>query len=116
MRNAECGKREMGMAKSEIEVEADGVAVRVTNPERVVFPEIGGTKRELIEYYRRVAEKVLAQTKGRAMVMHRFPRGVGEESFYQKRAPENPPEFVRTAELPSPTNEGPIEYVLGDNL
>src|SRR5687767_14704718 len=102
--------------EQEVEVEGDGFAVRVTNPDRVVFPEIGATKIELIEYYRRVADKALPQTKGRAMVMHRFPRGVREESFYQKRAPENPPEFVRTAELPSPTNEGPIEYVLGDNL
>ena len=88
----------------------------MTNPGRVVFPEIGATRIELIEYYRRVADKVLPQTKGRAMVMHRFPRGVGEEGFYQKRAPENTPDFVHTMELPSPTNEGPIEYVLGDNL
>lgn len=102
--------------RNEIEIDAGEHSVRVTHPDRVVFPEIGATKLDLIEYYRRVADKVIPQTRGRAMVMQRFPRGVDEDGFYQKRAPENPPEFVHTKELPSPTNEGPIEYVIGDNL
>ena len=102
--------------RDEIEVEAGGEAVRITHPDREVFPEARITKLDLVEYYRSVNEKVLMQTRGRALVLHRYPRGVQEEGFYQKRAPENPPSFVHTRELPSPTNEGPIEYVLGDNL
>ena len=103
------------MSEDAIVVEAEGSEVRITHPERVVFPTAGITKRDLVDYYSRVADRILPQTRGRAMVMHRFPRGVGQEGFYQKRAPENVPDYVSTQKLPSPTNEGPIEYVIGDN-
>jgi bifunctional non-homologous end joining protein LigD len=104
------------MTEESIVIEREGTEVRITHPERVVFPTAGITKRDLIDYYSQVSDRILSQTRGRAMVMHRFPRGVGQEGFYQKRAPENAPDYVRTKELPSPTNEGPIEYVIGDNL
>ena len=104
------------MSEDSITIHADGVEVRVTHPHRLVFPEVGLTKLGLVEYYTRVAHRILPQTRGRALVMHRYPRGVSEGGFYQKRAPENRPEFVKTKVLPSPTNEGPIEYVIGENL
>ena len=104
------------MSEDSITIHADGVEGRVTHPPRLVCPEVGLTKLGLVEYYTRVAHRILPQTRGRALVMHRYPRGVSEGGFYQKRAPENRPEFVKTKVLPSPTNEGPIEYVIGENL
>src|SRR2546425_2232159 len=102
--------------REKVEIEAGGQTIVITHPDRVVFPRIKATKQEIAEYYLRMADRIVPETKGRAMVLHRFPRGVESEGFYQKRAPENPPSFVETAELPSPTNEGSIEYVLGENL
>ncbi len=98
------------------DVEAGGVTVRITHPDKVLFPQIGATKRDVVRYYLDVAERLLPALHGRALVLHRYPDGLRGESFFQKRAPANRPEWVSTATLPSPTNEEPIEYVLGNNL
>jgi bifunctional non-homologous end joining protein LigD len=98
------------------EVVADGVIVTVTHPDKVLFPQAGVTKRDLVEYYRAVSDRIMPHLLGRPMVLHRYPDGVAEEGFYQKRAPEHRPEWVATALLPSPTNDAPIEYVVVENL
>lgn len=99
-------------------VEADGAEVRITHADKVVFPRVGVTKGDLVRYYQQVWDRLAPLLAGRPLVLHRFPNGVEASGFYQKRAPsiEDRPEWVRTAALPSPTNDAPIEYVLGDNL
>jgi bifunctional non-homologous end joining protein LigD len=73
--------------------------VRVTSPDRVVFPEAGLTKLDIAQYYVAVAEGALRGAGGRPMVLKRFVKGLGEEPFFQKRVPENHPDFIDTATL-----------------
>jgi bifunctional non-homologous end joining protein LigD len=101
---------------AEWEVEAGGHTVRITHPDNVLFPDVGVTKRNVVEYYLKVEDRIMPFLMGRPLVLHRMPDGVAKEGFYQKRAPESRPDWVKTAVLPSPTNEGPIEYVVADNI
>jgi len=100
-------------ADKPIQLEADGRVVRITHPGRVLFPDIGATKLEVARYYLRVAGAILPHLEGRPLVLHRFPKGLGGDGFYQKRAPKSRPPWVPTATLTSPANPDPIEYVVG---
>lgn len=65
--------------------------MRITNPDRVVFPDDGITKGDVADYYARVANRMLPFIKGRALTVERFPRGIGEEGFMQKNVPDHYP-------------------------
>ncbi|MFC9917278.1 non-homologous end-joining DNA ligase [Agromyces binzhouensis] len=80
-------------------LEVGGHEVRVSHPDRVVFPEPGLTKRDLVRYYLAVADGALRGAGGRPMVLKRFVKGIGAEPFFQKRVPENHPAFIDTATL-----------------
>jgi bifunctional non-homologous end joining protein LigD len=71
----------------------------LSSPDKVVFPELGITKLQLVEYYLAVAEGAVRHCANRPMVLKRFPKGVGEKEFFQKRAPKNRPPWVTTATL-----------------
>lgn len=66
--------------------------VEVTNPDRVVFPEDGITKGDVVAYYAQVADRMLPFLHRRALSVERFPRGIGETGFMQKNAPDHSPE------------------------
>ncbi|MEF2977285.1 DNA polymerase domain-containing protein [Subtercola sp. YIM 133946] len=80
-------------------VEIDGEEVRVTSPDRVVFPDVGLTKLDIVNYYVAVAEGALRGAGGRPMVLKRFVKGIDEEAFFQKRVPESHPPYIDTATL-----------------
>ncbi|SFR71900.1 bifunctional non-homologous end joining protein LigD [Agromyces sp. CF514] len=80
-------------------IDVDGHEVRISSPGKVVFPEPGITKLDLVHYYLAVAEGALRGAGGRPMVLKRFVKGIGAEAFFQKRVPENHPDFVDTATL-----------------
>lgn len=82
-----------------IHLEVDGHDVRVSSPTRVVFPEPGITKLDLVTYYLAVAEGALRGAGDRPLVLKRFVKGIDAEPFFQKRVPENHPSFIRTATL-----------------
>jgi bifunctional non-homologous end joining protein LigD len=71
--------------------------VEISRPDKVLFPDDGLTKRELCDYYARVADVMLPHLQGRPLTMHRFPDGIGEEGFYQKSLPEHYPDWMRRA-------------------
>ena len=77
----------------------DGAEVRISSPDKVVFPEPGLTKLDLVRYYLAVADGALRGAGGRPMVLKRFPKGIDAEPFFQKRVPENHPDFIDTATL-----------------
>ncbi|WP_457973717.1 non-homologous end-joining DNA ligase [Arthrobacter sp. D1-17] len=77
----------------------DGVEVRISSPDKVVFPEPGLTKLDLVHYYLTVADGALRGAGGRPMVLKRFPKGIDAEPFFQKRVPENHPDFIDTTTL-----------------
>jgi DNA ligase D len=77
--------------------------VRVSNPDRVYFPEIGLTKLGVAQYYLSVAEGIVRQLYERPCMMHRFPDGVTGERIYQKRLPKGAPDWVQTAHVAFPS-------------
>lgn len=70
-------------------------AVRLSNEDKVLFPESGITKGELIEYYERIADVLLPHVRGRVVTMERHPNGIGKKSFYQKDVPDYFPEWIK---------------------
>ncbi len=75
--------------------------MEVTHPERVVFPEDGITKGEVVDYYRLVADRMLPFVEGRALTVERFPQGVGGKGFMQKNAPDHyPKDLIQRFEVP----------------
>src|SRR3984957_5984868 len=94
------------MAAAAEELDVDGIAVRVTNPDKVYFPELGsnGTKGRLIEYYRGVAGgPLLAALRARPANVHRFPDGIDGEEIYQKRVPQHHPDYLQTCQVTFPS-------------
>jgi DNA ligase D-like protein (predicted polymerase) len=84
------------MAGDEELLELDGHEVRLSSPGKVLFPERGETKRDLVDYYLRVSEPLLRTMGGRPVLMQRFPQGAVGPSFFQKRVPKNAPEWLET--------------------
>jgi bifunctional non-homologous end joining protein LigD len=80
-------------------LEIDGREVRVSSPSKVVFPEPGITKLDLVRYYLAVADGALRGAAGRPMVLKRFVKGIDHEAFFQKRAPESRPDWIDTTTL-----------------
>ncbi|MGW0161371.1 DNA polymerase domain-containing protein [Mycobacterium sp. NPDC003323] len=76
-----------------------GRHVPITNPDKVVFGDLGLTKRHLFDYYSAVAEGALRGVHNRPMILKRFVKGIGVEAIFQKRAPEKRPDFIDVAEL-----------------
>ncbi len=105
----------MAASKSEaVEVEAAGRAVRVSSPGKLVFPEAGVTKLDLVRYYLAVAEGALVGVRGRPMALKRFPAGADGDFFFQKRAPPGKPEWLETVTLSFPSGQTADEVVLRD--
>ncbi|OBF63275.1 ATP-dependent DNA ligase [Mycobacterium sp. 852002-50816_SCH5313054-b] len=75
------------------------IAVEVTHPERVVFPDPGITKRELVDYYGEVADAMLPHLKGRALTVQRFPRGIGEQGWVQQDFADSLPDWMGRVEV-----------------
>src|SRR3712207_5104966 len=84
------------MADDEEVLELDGQEVRLSSPGKVLFGARGETKRQLVDYYLRVAEPLMLTMGGRPVLMQRFPQGAGGPSFFQKRVPKNAPEWLET--------------------
>ncbi len=77
-------------------LELAGREVRVTSPGKVLFAERGETKLDLIRYYAAVEEPLMRAMGGRPVLMQRFPKGASGPSFFQKRVPENAPDWLET--------------------
>jgi DNA ligase D-like protein (predicted polymerase) len=88
--------------------------VTVTNPAKVYFPKLGLTKLDLVRYYLAVADGALVGVRGRPMALKRFVNGAEGEFFFQKRAPDKRPEWLRTATLTFPSGRTADEVVVDD--
>jgi DNA ligase D-like protein (predicted polymerase) len=97
-----------------LSLEVGGRQVSVTHPDKVVFPELGVTKLDLIEYYLAVAGGALRGVAGRPMILKRFVKGITEEAVFQKRAPEKRPEWIEVAELKYASGTSAKEAVIHD--
>jgi bifunctional non-homologous end joining protein LigD len=91
-----------------------GRDVQVSNPRKVLFPQAGHTKLDIVRYYIAVADGALRAAGGRPNMLLRFPNGIDGESFYQKRAPESRPPWVDVVELKFPSGRTAHEVVPAD--
>ena len=85
-----------------VQIEAAGRTVEITSPTKVLFPERGETKLDLVHYYLAVQTPLLQTMGGRPVLMQRFPHGATGSSFFQKRVPESRPEWLRTTVVSTP--------------
>ena len=89
-----------------VDVEVGGRTLRLSNLDKVLYPEAGFTKAEVLDYYARIAPVMVPHLAGRALTFKRFPDGVDGESFFEKRCPGHRPPWVRTALGPSNSRAG----------
>lgn len=83
----------------DITLDVNGREVRLTNLEKVFWPDSGITKGDLIQYYAEIAPALLPHLAGRAMVMKRYPHGIDGKFFFMKRAPEPRPDWIETCAI-----------------
>jgi DNA ligase D len=95
-------------------VTAAGREIPISNPDKVLFPEAGFTKLDLVNYYLAVADGALRAAGGRPNVLVRYPNGIGAEFFYQKRAPSSRPPWIEVATLSFPSGRTADEVVPRD--
>jgi bifunctional non-homologous end joining protein LigD len=111
---------DLGMADAaRIKVEVDGRELSLSNLTKVLYPEDGFTKGEVIDYYRQVAPVMLPAIENRPATRKRYPNGVDAGFFFEKNAPSHTPEWVRTVTLPSPgssRDRDQVTYVVVDDL
>ena len=90
---------------------ATGKRVRITNPDKIFYPDQGYTKGDLLSYYHSVAPLLLPHLAGRALSLSRFPDGIDGNTFYEKRTPGHAPDWIVRAPMLSGREGGIIEFV-----
>jgi DNA ligase D len=90
------------MATPAEEIEVEDKTIRVTNPDRVYFPERGWTKLDLVEYYLSVGDGIVNALFERPCMLHRFPKGLAGDKVHQKRVPSGAPPWLETVRLHFP--------------
>lgn len=88
--------------------------VKFTNRSRVLWPQSGITKGELIDYCDCMSGTLIRYLKDRPLSLNRFPDGINGKSFFQKGAPAHTPDWVRTQEMESSNKEGHINFIICD--
>jgi bifunctional non-homologous end joining protein LigD len=84
--------------------------IEVSNPDKVLYPDDGITKADLVDYYQRIAKHLLPHLADRPVAMERYPDGVAKERFFQKNAPRYFPEWISRVRIPK--RGGSVEHVL----
>jgi bifunctional non-homologous end joining protein LigD len=97
-------------------IEVDGHQIKLTNLEKVLFPEDGYTKADLITYYTEVSPYLVPVIRDRPLTLKPFPDGISGQSFYQKDKPSFTPRWIKSWTDRAADREGGIDYVLGNDL
>lgn len=100
------------------QVEVEGKELRLTNLDKVLYPEVGFTKGEMVDYYAKVAPAIVPHLRGRAVTLRRFPEGVDDldSAFFEKRCPKHRPKWVKTTRVQAGPNAGKIDFCVCDSL
>ena len=99
---------------TEVHVDVEGRTLKLSNLGKVLYPQTGTTKGEVLNYYARIAPVLLPHLKDRAVTRVRWPHGTHESSFFEKNAPAGTPSWVRTAKVPTTGSRGESRH--GDTL
>src|SRR4051812_44849644 len=100
-------------------VKVDNHDLELSNLDKVLYPQAGFTKGEVIDYYTRMAPVLLPHLEGRSLTRIRYPNGVGTPGFFEKNKPGGTPSWVRTERLPAPrstTGRGELDYIVVEGL
>jgi bifunctional non-homologous end joining protein LigD len=98
-----------------VTIELDGKRLRLSNLNKIYFPESGYTKRNLLAYYYRIADFILPFLRDRALVLRRYPDGIRGQAFFQKDVREGLPEWFKTVPLDSETRGEEIHYATAND-
>jgi len=98
------------------ELNVGGKTLMVSNIDKVLYPEVGFTKGQVIDYYIRIAPVLLPHLKGRPITLKRYPDGVDGFFFYEKQCPSHRPKWVKTTTVASQRREGKIDYCIMSDL
>jgi bifunctional non-homologous end joining protein LigD len=100
------------------QVEVDGRELKLTNLDKVLYPQAGFTKGEVVDYYAKVAPAIVPHLTGRAVTLRRFPEGVDDldAAFFEKRCPKHRPKWVKTARVEAGPHAGKIDFCVCDSL
>jgi bifunctional non-homologous end joining protein LigD len=101
---------------SKAELVVEDRKIQVSNLDKVLYPKVGFTKGQLIDYYIRIASVLLPHLKDRPLTMKRYPDGVEGEFFYEKNCPAHRPKWVQTAKVWSEGNDRFMDYCLVQDL
>src|SRR5208282_3001377 len=116
------GRRGPGAAVSpdtKVAVQVDGRTLTLTNLGKVLYPESGFTKAEVLDYYQRAAPVLLPHIAGRPLTLKRYPEGVDGEAFFQKHVTAHRPDWIRTARVNSESSRArgtTVTYLVVDDL
>lgn len=97
------------MAAEPTVVRVDGRELSLTNLDKVLYPQVGFTKAEVIDYYARIAPTMVHHTEGRCITLRRWPDGVEGPDFFEKNCPKHRPDWVPTSRGPGRRN-GEVDY------
>jgi bifunctional non-homologous end joining protein LigD len=97
-------------------IEVQGRHLKLSNLEKVLYPATGFTKKDVIDYYARVAPALLPHLTGRPLTRKRYPDGVDGEPFFEKNAPMHKPDWVKTAPIWSSHGGRTVQYILADDM
>ncbi|HVE99236.1 MAG TPA: non-homologous end-joining DNA ligase [Mycobacteriales bacterium] len=106
----------MSPARTEVRVKVGSRELTLSNLDKVMYPEVGFTKGQVIDYYTRIAPVLLPHLKGRPLTLKRYPNGVDGPFFYEKNCPDHRPSWVKTQPVWSESNGRDIEYCLAQDL
>ena len=104
---------------AKVTVDVEGTTLVLSNLDKVLYPAVGFTKGQVLDYYTRIAPVLLPHLAERAVTRKRYPDGVDGQVFFEKNAPRGTPDWVRTETLPSPgssTGRETIDYVVVGDL
>ncbi len=99
-----------------VDVVVEGRQLKLSNLDKVLYPQAGFTKGQVIDYYTRIAPAVLPHLKDRTLTLKRYPNGVDQEYFYEKQSPKHRPDWVRTQPVWSEGNGRNVDFTLCNDL
>ena len=97
-------------------IEIQGHNLKLSNLEKVLYPATGFTKKDVIDYYARIAPAILPHLAERALTRKRYPDGVDGEPFFEKNAPMHKPDWVKVAPIWSGASRRTVNYILADDM
>ncbi|MDQ6692234.1 MAG: non-homologous end-joining DNA ligase [Candidatus Dormibacteraeota bacterium] len=104
------------MSSKPVEVIVEGRQLKLSNLDKILYPQAGFTKGQVIDYYTRIAPAVLPHLKDRTLTLKRYPNGVEDEYFYEKQSPKHRPDWVLTQAVWAHGNGRNVDFTLCNDL